>query len=412
MNTRLFLVYLLISLLASIGLGQNVNWNLTGAGARAEGFGGAFIGVADDATAIVWNPAGLTQLERTEVSAVGQYISETSEFKSELPNNKYTVSTTQSHFNFNFASLAVPFTMAGTNVVVAVAYQSQLDFFSKERDQQSETESDGAANAVTPGIAIRLSPVFSIGATTNVWFGSFESTTKYTSGPYQGDVDVMKPSFSGLNFGAGVLIDFGGLSNPIPVKLGASFKTPFTLKADVDYSSTSPSSSSSAKINWETEMPLMVGIGASVLIGENLTLAADYEMRMFKDKKTTYSYGGFTFTQPLSASNEDLNQFQVGAEYLIVTRAGVIPLRGGFRTVPTVRANYSWNRDSLQYYPTDQVGGKGYSAGTGFISSSFALDFAYSHEQYDEQKWTDAGGTDFTNNYAFDRFSLSLIVYF
>ena len=30
-----------------------------GIGARAEGMGGAFVAVADDATAVYWNPAGL-----------------------------------------------------------------------------------------------------------------------------------------------------------------------------------------------------------------------------------------------------------------------------------------------------------------------------------------------------------------
>jgi hypothetical protein len=90
----------------------------------------------------------------------------------------------------------------------------------------------------------------------------------------------------------------------------------------------------------------------------------------------------------------------------------VIPLRAGFRTVPTTLANYAWDRDSVGYYPSGQVKGTGYSAGTGFISSGFALDFAYSHEQYDEQSWTDTGVTDYTNNYSTDRFSLSLIIYF
>lgn len=38
-----------------------------GVGARALGMGGAFTGVADDATAIYWNPAGLSQLDRPEL---------------------------------------------------------------------------------------------------------------------------------------------------------------------------------------------------------------------------------------------------------------------------------------------------------------------------------------------------------
>lgn len=37
-----------------------------GVGARAVGMGGAFVAVADDATAIFWNPAGLSRLESSE----------------------------------------------------------------------------------------------------------------------------------------------------------------------------------------------------------------------------------------------------------------------------------------------------------------------------------------------------------
>jgi hypothetical protein len=44
--------------------------NPVGSGARALGMGGAFIAVADDATAASWNPGGLIQLERPEISIV------------------------------------------------------------------------------------------------------------------------------------------------------------------------------------------------------------------------------------------------------------------------------------------------------------------------------------------------------
>ena len=46
-----------------------------GSGARAQGMGSAFIAVADDATAASWNPGGLGQLQRPEISAVGSYFS-------------------------------------------------------------------------------------------------------------------------------------------------------------------------------------------------------------------------------------------------------------------------------------------------------------------------------------------------
>ena len=46
-----------------------------GSGARAIGQGGAFIAVADDATAASWNPGALIQLERPELSVVGSFLS-------------------------------------------------------------------------------------------------------------------------------------------------------------------------------------------------------------------------------------------------------------------------------------------------------------------------------------------------
>ena len=46
-----------------------------GSGARALGMGGAFIAVADDATATTWNPGGLGQIEYLELSMVGSYFS-------------------------------------------------------------------------------------------------------------------------------------------------------------------------------------------------------------------------------------------------------------------------------------------------------------------------------------------------
>jgi long-subunit fatty acid transport protein len=403
MKSRHRSVLILSILLTSAGTAQD--WNITGAGARAEGFGGAFIGIADDATAIVWNPAGLGQLERAEVSTVGRYITETSEFKSMLPSDSYTESNTQSHFNFNFASLAVPFSAGSTNIVVAVAYQTQLDFYSKYTDiSKDQTEGTGAASTITPGVAVRFGSMFSLGLATNIWMGSFDYSTKYATG----EIWKSNPEFSGLNFGVGALLDFGGLPNPIPLKLGVAVKTPFTLEADVDYTY----NGDPGKYKAEVEMPLMLGVGASYQIGQNFTVAVDYETRRYEDKKLTTTESGTSSSDLLSDSNENLDQVRVGAEYLIVMKGGVIPLRGGFHTVPTVLANYAWNRDSLSYYPSGQVSGRGFSVGTGFISSHFALDFAYSHDQYDEQTWSDAGVNDFTNNYQADRFSLSLIVYF
>lgn len=41
-----------------------------GVGARALGMGGAFVGIADDSTAVYWNPAGLPQVQHVDISVI------------------------------------------------------------------------------------------------------------------------------------------------------------------------------------------------------------------------------------------------------------------------------------------------------------------------------------------------------
>ena len=43
---------------------QAQDFNLIGAGARARGMAGAYIGIAEDITATFWNPAGLTNMDK------------------------------------------------------------------------------------------------------------------------------------------------------------------------------------------------------------------------------------------------------------------------------------------------------------------------------------------------------------
>lgn len=50
-----------------------IQFNLTSPGARSLGLGGAFVGLADDATAAYTNPAGLLQISRPEVSVEGRH---------------------------------------------------------------------------------------------------------------------------------------------------------------------------------------------------------------------------------------------------------------------------------------------------------------------------------------------------
>ena len=140
----------------------NLNFRFNNPGARSNGMGGAFIGVADDATAAYTNPAGLTILTEPEVSVeykVGEYDNTFTLFG---PPNSQDFTETSS--GFSFLSLVYPIDKVTLSVyrheVLNIKSEDKFDdfsnFISMERD----------INAVTyaAGIGLKITDRFSLGA--------------------------------------------------------------------------------------------------------------------------------------------------------------------------------------------------------------------------------------------------------
>ncbi|MEE9553654.1 MAG: outer membrane protein transport protein [candidate division Zixibacteria bacterium] len=68
------LVVALIALSLAVGNVFAGGFALSGVGSKAIGMGGAFRGLADDWSAAYWNPAGLTQLEQSEITGMGVFL--------------------------------------------------------------------------------------------------------------------------------------------------------------------------------------------------------------------------------------------------------------------------------------------------------------------------------------------------
>ncbi len=73
------LLLTILSLSASLFAG---GFALSGVGSRATSMAGAFRGLADDATAMYWNPAGLAFLEENQIDLGGTFIMPSSTWNS------------------------------------------------------------------------------------------------------------------------------------------------------------------------------------------------------------------------------------------------------------------------------------------------------------------------------------------
>lgn len=114
------------------------NVNFFGSGARAMGIGGAFVSLADDATATEWNPAGLMILETPEISFQYKYTYDLHKEKIEVPGessqpydspNKYLdlykeKVFTDSYLTPSFVSFIYPF----QRFVIALTYLSTINW--------------------------------------------------------------------------------------------------------------------------------------------------------------------------------------------------------------------------------------------------------------------------------------------
>jgi len=336
--------------------------NPVGSGARALGMGGAFIAVADDATAASWNPGGLIQLETPEVSAVGAYFHRT-EDNTFGTNPEASGDQSVSEARLNYLSVTYPFTLFDRNMVVSLSYQNLYDFSRKwtfPLSQISETlavnrnidyQQDGTLSAYGPAYSMQILPGLSLGFSLNIWQdgiykNEWKQVTKTTSSGTFFDIPFISESksrdeysFTGFNANLGVMWNITG-----QLTLGAVFKTPFTadlkrvssFNASLDFKDTPyvDSTVSHAFADYgELDMPMSYGVGLAYRFSDQFSLAADvyrtewgdFIYRDSKGKKTCPITG-----LPQGESDIDAtNQVRLGAEYLFIIGDYVIPLRGG-----------------------------------------------------------------------------------
>lgn len=138
-----------------------LEFNFSNPGARANGLGGAFIGLADDATAAYANPAGLTILNKSEVSIEHKYTEYTTKVTFEVGGSQDFVDDVQSP---SFLSFVYP----KENITFAI-YRHQLvnreTNFTEilNSNMRAKIEADLKIGTIGVGAGLKATDTFSLG---------------------------------------------------------------------------------------------------------------------------------------------------------------------------------------------------------------------------------------------------------
>jgi len=390
MKTRILLLLAILSLMvadASFGqtyYGLNNNW--IGSGVRARSMGGAFIGLADDASAITWNPAGLAQTLDPQISFTGSYTKPNSTI--DLDFGSYRTGpfrVNNNRFRLSYASFVAPLRIKEHQFSASIAYQRLNEF--AQADMQNpyiwapvmyavwdsvlvanlQQDVTGGMDAINLGFGTNVVGNLAIGASANIYVGTAEEhyytgaewTDIKGSGQYAQEVrrlfrahSLYNVDYNGFNLTFGLHYTYDKL------KVGAVVKTPFKLVRSfevIQNDTVWETASSSYVIVQQSDkadfyltdfkskygQPLTVGIGLGYQVTPDFTVAADFEWRRFG--KTNISLLDSTF---ILSSGDQVEYFtdywsgfrnagegRVGFEYMYRKGAADFPIRGGFRYI-------------------------------------------------------------------------------
>ena len=184
-------------------LAQENSLNRAGSGARAAGMGNAFIAVSDDGTAASWNPAGLSQLRKPELSLVHTTSRRNlflEGYRARDQSAAYTTLRTPSTTgDIEFASAAVPFSVAGRSVTLQAGWRRLYQLSARTRGDmrripasedarpesliQLDNTTDGNVDLWSVAGAIRLTSRLSVGWSTDFYRGGWEDRGNASDDP-------------------------------------------------------------------------------------------------------------------------------------------------------------------------------------------------------------------------------------
>ncbi len=371
-------------ILTNISFSQNItNFFFNGNGARAVGMGNAYTAVAEDATAISWNSAGLTSKRYAQATVVGRFGNSSVNISGfqDFGIDAWDV-TTDIYSQINYVGFTYPLNFRKIKTTVGIAYRRIHDFSHNEINKlsgplfgdpsgslETNNNSGGGLGAFALAGGFRLHKMFSVGATLNFYSGKKNSYTTYTlNGETQYDKSIgYEQKYTG--FGA----DIGLMFKPIKsLSIGANIVLPHSLETTGD------------SLNKSLDIPTFYTIGIAYRPTKKLLFAFDYRPQPL---------GDITINGEKSDA-ENIYSLHFGLLYKVVSGKKLYPLRFG----------YYMNSESNDALNADNV----YTGGVTFPFQNFSVDLGFEFARTSFTKEDDINGNPYTGDYSSKDFRMTI----
>ncbi len=348
---NMFKVISIIVLMIGLSIGAYSNGlNLNGMGAKAISMGGAFIAVADDYSAVFWNPAGLTQMDKANLSIFSSIIVPTGTYKyapagiDMETESKMFPAPALTYYKPLSDKLVFGLAVYATSGAGAYWDGTPLVPFNTGYPVNTKVytwESQVMGITFSPVIAYKLSDKFSLGVTLNIQYGSLDMNREANGFQFTEEA-------AGIGFGA----TFGALFKPSDkFSLGFVFKLPqkVKLKGDIALEGLSaavpiPGLEDSVETTREITWPMFAGVGIAFKPTDKLTIAADVQYTKWSELDEIHAttddamwntalpfVGKLIDGTTYELMWDDATQIRVGFDYKVSDKFSI---RGGYYNDP------------------------------------------------------------------------------
>lgn len=353
------LVLMMVLVTAAAAQEERAIGNFAGVGNRSMAMGGAYVGVADDFTAVFWNPAGLAQIRQREL-----YVS-LNRHSFENDASVGGVSATAQVKNTQFGSLGfvLPWPVARGSFVLAAGINrvSDFDWGLEVRgrldslDIEDRFRHEGNLTTTSLAAAVDVSPSVSMGLAINIVSGEDEVSNEFISvdsddyfferrfvDREQFNDDYERAFTATLGAMVRAPRDNPRLRLGLAVTTGATHEISYTYLAppdtafsivELDDGSVFTAASEKTRGQYKLSLPLSLGIGGSYRPLPQLLLAVGLRATEWSQTEYTDTDAAQLRTNAdFERQYDDVIQWHLGAEYQL-PQVGV-DLRAGMYSDP------------------------------------------------------------------------------